>query len=339
MKISSILALPLFVCLSYQAQAQAQSQETFRIAVIGKTKNDSFYEQSFQGCEKFASSHSEVKCLYGGPEFFQDIREQAIVTRAMIDDGLDAILISTTDSGHLVSDALKLAKDQQIPVITFDSDLLPEHRQYRLAYVGTDNFEFGVALGNYAKRYKQQKNTQVCIQSGNKSTPNLDERIKGVRFSLSGKNDNTRLAGSNGWTEFARCPFYNSGKREMALNQLELLLKASVPMYIAVAGFAQFSPEYIQRIGPYKSQIVSHETVIISADTETLQLDALKQQLSTVNVGQRPFEMGRLGTELLYDYLKYGHKPPQEFYYLGFHTCTSENVDTCTASDGPMADQ
>jgi ribose transport system substrate-binding protein len=329
-----LFAIAFTACLLTHVSAQ----EVFKIGVIGKTKKDSFYEQSFQGCQKFAHSHGDVKCLYGGPEEFQDIREQAHAAKTMLKEGIDGILLSTTDSHFMVSHALKLAKEQNIPVITFDSDLLPEHSEYRLAYVGTDNFEFGVALGNYAKQYKQQKITEVCIQSGHKSTPNLDERIKGVRFALSGKRDNTRLDGENGWIEYIRCPFYNSGKRDMALNQLELLLKRSVPMYIAVAGFAQFSPDYIRRIEPYKSQIVSNATVVISADTELLQLDALKRQLSTVNVGQRPFEMGRLGTELIYDYLKHGRKPARKFYYLGFHTCTPQNADTCTAADAPVQD-
>gem|GEM_PF-5681241 len=36
---------------------------------------------------------------------------------------------------YLTENALKLAKKKGMPVITFDSDLLPEHQEYRLAYV------------------------------------------------------------------------------------------------------------------------------------------------------------------------------------------------------------
>lgn len=314
-------------------QEQRDVTQALTIAVIGKTKHDSFYEQSFAGCEAFANSKDNVRCLYDGPELFQDIREQVIATKAMIGRGVDGIIISTTDSKYLTEHALKLAKKKSIPVITFDSDLLPEHQEYRLAYVGTNNFEFGIALGEYVEQFRGDGNTQVCIQSGHASTPNLNERIRGVRFALSGKADNDRLAGDNGWIEYYRCPFYTLGKREMALRQLELILNRQVPIYVAVAGFAQFSPDYIERISPFKQQISSHSTVIISADTEQIQLDALELGLSTVNIGQRPFEMGRLSTQMLYEYIKENKLPEQQFNYLDFHYCTQENAKSCTSND------
>ena len=45
----------------------------------------------------------------------------------------------------------------------------------------------------------------------------------------------------------------------------------------------------------FKNKIKSDKAVIVSADTESLQLKALKKGLSTVNVGQKPFEMGQKG--------------------------------------------
>lgn len=306
--------------------------KTITIGVIGKTKKDSFYEQAFAGCQAFAREHKNIECLYDGPELFQDIREQVLATQSLIAKGVDGIIISTTESQYLSDNALRLAKDKGIPVITFDSDLLPEHQQYRLAYVGTNNFEFGVALGLYATKFKGEGITEVCIQSGHAMTPNLNERIRGVRYALSGMDDNSRLTGIQGWREYSRCPFYNLGKRDMALKQLELLLKKSVPVYIAVAGFAQFSDDYIERIMPYREQIQSGRSVIISADTETVQLEALKLGLSTVNIGQRPFEMGRLSSQMLVDYILDGKQPAQEFNYLGFHYCTALNSEHCVAN-------
>lgn len=331
-QISRVLTMVLLCCVPLVATADTPAAKIV-IGVIGKTKNDSFYEQSFQGCQAFAASKSQVQCLYDGPQAFQDIREQVSVTKAMLDKGVDGIMISTTDSQFLSDNALRLAKARNIPVITFDSDLLPEHQSYRLAYVGTNNFEFGVALGNYAKQFKQTGDTPVCIQSGHASTPNLNERIRGVRFALSGHDDNRRLSGDNGWSEYSRCPFYNLGKRKMALSQLELLLRKQVPIYIAVAGFAQFSPDYMERIAPYKMQIASQTSVIISADTESVQLEALTAGLSTVNIGQRPFEMGRLSAQMMYEYLVNQQLPAKSLNYLGFHYCTPQTVTTCTRND------
>ena len=42
--------------------------------------------------------------------------------------------------------ALEAAKEAGIPVLTWDSDVLPENKDLRLAYVGTHNYEIGVNL-------------------------------------------------------------------------------------------------------------------------------------------------------------------------------------------------
>ena len=317
--------------------ADSMANEQINFGVVGKTKRDSFYEQSLHGCEHYADSLKaegvKLVCHYGGPEYFQDIREQAMSINELIDAGVDGLLVSTTDSHYLVKNALERAKQANIPVVTFDSDLLPEDQDYRLAYVGTNNFDFGVALGEAAKTFKTQASTLVCIQSGHESTPNLDERIQGVRYALSNGTSRGRLTGEHGWSEYERCPFYSLGKRDMSVSQLELSLKRSVPMFIAVAGFAQFSPSYVERISPYKEKIASNQLVIVSADTESVQLDVLKLGLSTVNIGQRPYDMGRIGAELLYTFVTTGQRPQQEFTYLGFHTCTSLNASNCTTND------
>ncbi|MEI5638075.1 MULTISPECIES: substrate-binding domain-containing protein [unclassified Pseudoalteromonas] len=302
------------------------------IAVVGKTKNDSFYEQSYKGCQRFAREHPELNCIYDGADDYQDVRTQALIVRELVKQQVDGIMVSTTDSAYLTNRALKYAKQQNIPVITFDSDLLEPEQAYRLAYVGTNNFEFGKALGEAAKIYKTTEPQPICIQSGHQTTPNLNKRISGVRQALSGQSTE-RLSGASGWIEHARCPLYTMGRREDAITQLNnLLAYPNPPIFIAVAGFAQFHPNYIERMQPFHADIAKQEKIIISADTEKVQLAALKQQLSTINIGQNPFEMGRLGAELLYDVIKHGTKPKQEKYYLDFHYCNSKNSDTCTVN-------
>lgn len=322
----SLLSLPLLVLAS-----ALRAEPGLSIAIIGKTKNDSFYEQSYRGCQAFAQTRSDLRCVYDGPADFQDIRGQVDVLNRILEAGINGVLISVTDSHFLAEQALRRAKAEGVPVITFDSDLLPADQQYRLAYVGTNNFDYGVALGNYAKRFKRTDEVQICIQSGHDTTPNLNERIRGVRYALSGNSQNLRLRGENGWVEPARCPFYSLGKRSAALFQLEYILQNQPStIFLAVAGFAQFSPLYIEHISPYREQIRTQRTVIISADTETVQLQALAQHLSTVNIGQQPYEMGRLGAELIYQYLSKGQRPERDQYYLDFHYCTPENVERCT---------
>jgi ribose transport system substrate-binding protein len=302
------------------------------IGVVGKTKNDSFYEQSFKGCIEFSKDYEDVRCIYDGPLDYQDIRSQNFIIKELIRKGVDGLLISTTDSEFLVSGVLKSMYKNSIPVVTFDSDLLPQHEQYRLAYVGTNNFDFGKALGTYIKQFGQRELNSICLQSGHPTTPNLNERIAGVRYALSGKNVD-RLTGQNGWVEYTRCPLYSLGKRTLALQQLEGISNMeNPPLFLAVAGFAQFSPQYIERTLKFKKLIDSKEVIIVSADTEAIQLTALKKGVSVANIGQKPFEMGRLGAELLYKYITQKQKPAKSHYYLDYHYCTQENVENCTVN-------
>ncbi|WDE13697.1 substrate-binding domain-containing protein [Thalassomonas haliotis] len=324
--------LPLFI-------VQANTDNPIKIAIIGKTKNDSFYQQSYQGCKAFSREHPKLECIYDGPMDYQDPRSQALVVEELIHQGIDGLLISVTDSNHLAQAVLKRAYLANIPVFTFDSDLLPKHQFYRQAYVGTNNRDFGMALGNYARKLleskqgNQEQPLQVCIHSGHQTTPNLNERIKGVRLALSQGKSSERLKDNENWVELDRCPLYSLGKRDHAVNQLAFMLeKKQRVINIAVAGFAQFSPDYLSRISRYKEKISTKEAIIISADTEQVQLKALKQGLSTINIGQRPYEMGRLGAKLLYQYLVYDQKPAKDLYYLDFHYCTGENYDRCTES-------
>ncbi|WDE00953.1 substrate-binding domain-containing protein [Thalassomonas actiniarum] len=332
MKLLTLLLfyLPFFI-------VQANTDNRIKIAIIGKTKNDSFYQQSYQGCQAFSQKHPKVQCIYDGPQDYQDPRSQALVVEDLIHQGIDGLLISVTDSNHLAQAVLERAYLAKIPIFTFDSDLLPQHQFYRQAYVGTNNQDFGIALGNYAKELlestpgNQGLPLQVCIHSGHQTTPNLNDRIKGVRLALSQGKSANRLKDNGNWVELDRCPLYSLGKRELAIRQLEFMLQQKQRVInIAVAGFAQFSPDYLSRISSYKEKISTKEAIIISADTEQIQLKALEKGLSTINIGQRPYEMGRLGTELLYQYLVYGQKPAKELYYLDFHYCTGENYASCT---------
>ncbi|QTL35199.1 substrate-binding domain-containing protein [Pseudoalteromonas viridis] len=308
------------------------SQVPINIAIVGKTKNDSFYQQSYKGCLRFARDYPNVNCIYDGADDYQDVRTQVLIVKELLRKGIDGLLISTTDSQFLVEGALKQAAKKAIPVITFDSDLLPEHEAYRLTYVGTNNFDFGMALGEEAKRFKSGEKQFICLQSGHQTTPNLNQRIAGVRHALSGQSEK-RLSGENGWVEHYRCPLYTLGRRSDALDQLVTMMKyPDPPIFVAVAGFAQFNPDYINRMSQFKSQIARQQRGIISADTENSQLKALQRGLSVTNIGQKPFEMGRLGTELLHQFITRRIKPAQSHYYLDYHYCNKGNVETCTTN-------
>ena len=81
---------------------------------------------------------------------------------------------------------LQEAKKAGIPVLTWDSDLLTADKGLRIAYVGTHNYEIGVNLAKLVMAIKPKGGT-ICIQSGGAAAANHNERMQGIRDTLSGK--------------------------------------------------------------------------------------------------------------------------------------------------------
>ena len=116
-----------------------------------------------------------------------------------------------------------------------------------------------------------------------------------------------RFGGDRGWVEHPNFPLYTMWKRHTYLEQVERFSSLkNPPIFLAVAGFAQFNPKYMEMIKVSKSKIADDEFVLISADTGQIQLDTLKHGLSTLNLGEKPFEIGRKSAELMYNYLTQG---------------------------------
>ena len=78
----------------------------------------------------------------------------------------------------------------------------------------------------------------------------------------------------------------------------------------------------------YKDKIASGALALVVADTLPVQIDLLKDGLSTGQVGQRPFEMGYKAIYFLKD-IKDGKAPPADPTYTGLDVCTPETADTC----------
>ena len=212
---------------------------------------------------------------------------------------------------------------------------MKKYPNLRLAYVGTDNFEFGRALGEEIKK-RRPNGGKLCIQTGHRNSPNLDLRMMGVRSVLANKIYNLpseRLNHVNGWTETSRCPLYCRELLGQAIEQFKFILarpQHEVDTFVSVfVGVQQLIPEeYRQLISPFKEKIAQQEMVIVIADTNELQLALLKAGLSANNIGQMPYEIGRQIVFTLYKIVT-GEKY-QELLYTPLTYCTPENYDTCT---------
>ena len=312
------------VAVGTAAPAQAKT-----FAMVFKVLNNAFTPPLQAGC-KAAAEKLHVTCTFIGPQEYDEASEVQMA-QDMVQRGVDGLAVSAGNPKAMAR-VLQLAKERKIPVVTFDSDVLPDQASLRATFVGTDNYQFGAKLGELTKQLKPKGGT-VCIQSGAPASLNLDARIQGIRDTLAGvSKDNPvkKLSGQGGWTEPGGCPVYNNDSITLAAQQMFDVLTAnpSLDAFVAVGGWAQYAPQaYRQAVNLQAERVKSKELAIVFGDNFAPQMPLLKAGLSDYNVGQRPFEMAFKAIQALDD-LTNGKTVPPEIV-TGLEVCTPEDTATC----------
>jgi len=328
------LIISTAVALGAMMMAASGAQAKFVFALVPKNMNNPFFDQARDGCKKAeAESNGAFECMYIGPGEHGGGDEQVTIVQDLVAKGVDGIAVSPANAAAMAV-ALQAAKEAKIPVLTWDSDLLPENKDLRIAYVGTHNYEIGENLAKLAMAVKP-KGGKICIQSGGAAAANHNERMQGIRDTLAGKKSaaspGDRLTGQNGWTEIDGCPLYTNDDFPVSVQQFQDIMAKNPDLdaFIPTGGFPQFVPDANRAaVGPYKDKIASKALALVVADTLPVQIDQMKEGLSLGQVGQRPFEMGYKTMFFLKD-IKEGKAGPADPTYTGLDVCTPETADTC----------
>lgn len=318
----------LILIILLMHSTQADEIKKLRFAIVPKATHSDFFDEVKAGCKDAAKEFENVECIYIGAHDANPITQIEII-KDLIKQKVDGIAVSVIDSKFLIKEnILELAKTANIPFITYDSDLamMKDVDKLRLAYIGTDNFALGVALGDALKELKPKGGT-LCIQSGWKNSLNLQERINGIRYSLSGNKSITKLDDISGWRESERCPIYCRDLPDIAIFQLTRAIY-DVDAFISVGGWAQYSQHYDEQINPFLGMLHTKQKILIVADTTKVQLKALKDKKSFINIGQSPYSMGK---ESIYTLKKIVEKEEYKHtIYTPITKCDQTNYDTCT---------
>jgi len=301
--------------------------KTFAVAV--KTVNDVFSAPIKDGCEKAAEDQGDT-CYYIGPSEVDEAKQIQILNDVLT-KGVDGLAVSATNPKSVAKVIAKF-KARGIPVVTFDGDLLDADIGLRSAFIGTDNYKFGVELAKKVLEYKPKGGT-VCIQSGTAGSLNLDLRIQGVRDTLGASSQDkpiTRLVGENGWTEPDGCPVYNNDNITTSVQQINDVLNAhpKLDAFVAVGGWAQYAPAaYRKTISRVQDRVNAKDLVISFGDAFAPQMPLLKDGLSHYQVGQDPYQMGYQSMAVLRALSEGKTVPP--YIDTGFVLCTPDMADTC----------
>jgi ribose transport system substrate-binding protein len=332
------LSVAAAALLALGAGAQAQGKK-YTLALVPKNMNNPFFDQARDGCKKAEKElNGAIECLYIGPGEHGGGDEQVQVVNDLITKKVDGIAVSPANAAAM-GKALEAAKKANIPVLTWDSDLLEKDKGLRVAYVGTYNYDIGVNLAKLAQQIKPKGGT-ICIQSGGAAAANHNERMQGIRDTLAGAKSSSapgnKLTGQNGWKEIDGCPLYTDDDFPRAVQQMEDILgkNPQLDAFIPTGGFPQFIPQAYRKVAEkYKSRIDSGSLALVVADTLPVQMDLMKAGLSKGQVGQRPFEMGYKTMMFLKD-MKDGKAAPKDPTYTGLDVCTPQNVATCIGGSG-----
>jgi ribose transport system substrate-binding protein len=329
MKPGLIAALAAAGLIATASGVAAKDKYTF--ALVPKAMNNPFFDLAHEGCMAAEKEMKNIECLYIGPGEHTE-SEQVQIVQDLIARKVDGIAVSPSNAPAMAT-ALKAAKAARIPVITWDSDLLPQDKDYRAAFVGTHNYDIGVNLAKLAQKLAPNGGT-ICLQTGGASAANHNERLQGIRDTLGGRTGTSPpgepLKSEKGWTEVAGCPLITDDDSAKAVQGLtDILAKyPDLAVFITTGAFTQWSDNaFRQAMAPVSDKLKSGKFVFLSADTLAMQMKQLQDGLSDGQVGQRPFEMGKLAMARLMELVQ-GRKI-KDPEYTGLDVCTKENAATC----------
>jgi ribose transport system substrate-binding protein len=289
----------------------ALAETTYRFVIVPKAMNNPFFDVARDGCMKRAKELGNVECIYKGPVEHEPAT-QAQIIQDFITQKVDGLAISVADVASMTK-SIEAASAAGIPVITFDADA-PGSK--RIAYIGTNNKDFGLALGKQLLQLRPEGGKYAMI-SGGPGAKNLAERVDGVREALKGSK----------WVEVAGSPAFCNDDPALAIQQMTDLRTATPDLaaIIPVGGWPMFAPEgYKAFVNRNKKDVDAGKFTLVVADTLKMQLELLRDGYSNALTGQRPFEMGEKAMDALLA-IKKGEKVP-EIIYTGLDLVTKDNV-------------
>lgn len=194
-----------------------------------------------------------------------------------------AVAISATDAANAtLVDELRKLKDKGIPVITVDSDIDREKfRDARVAFVGTDNFSAGKALGVAAKTIVP-KGAYVQFV-GRTGAQNAIERMGGVKEGTGDKLVERDRMGDENDLSRARQNVVNAIINHPDVNLLVGIWSYNAPAIAEVVG----------------KQNKKDKITVVAFDAEQQAIKYVESGDIKALVVQNPYQMGFQGVKLL----------------------------------------
>ena len=273
------LAVLLAACLLLGLSGCAGQQRQLRVTLVLKTETDvaEFWGMLLSGVERAAEEYDvKLKVLTSPTETAIDTQIELI--RQTVAEKPDVMILSAADYDRC-AEATEEAIAAGINVVAVDTDVNAEGRA---CYVGSDNYEMGLEMGQQMASYLPEGGKVAVIQHMLTTTTGID-RTRGVIDALT-KAGNIEILGS-----FC-CD--NSVDRARALTQ-ELLEQDP-----DISGFV--CTNEVCNVGAANALVelgMGGKVFVVGCDNSQRQIAFLEQNIIQAIVTQRPFNMGYMAVQ------------------------------------------
>jgi ribose transport system substrate-binding protein len=196
----------------------------------------------------------------------------------------------------------------RLNLITQDSDA-PASK--RLAYVGTNNFEAGKALGKEIVKLLPNGG-KIAVFVGTFSADNAIQRLKGIEKSLEGTNITVAVKKED------------NKDANRAMTNVEDVLNANKDVVLLAGLWSYNAPKIAAALKAQKGSKV----IAVGFDEDDETLGAIEEGVLKATVVQKPFEFGYQSIKLLHELTTKGESalPKDSVIDTGIEVITKDNV-------------
>ena len=226
-----------------------------------------------------AGSQLKVGIAFAGPDTYDPPAERDALAAAVAKKP-DGILISVADP-NVIKDGIDNAIAAGIPVITMDSDA-PASK--RLFFIGTNNYQAGIAGGTRLAQELKGKGTVVVFSMP--SQPNLKERLRGYKDALEA-SPQIKLAHIVDVQGDPRIAF-DTTTQFLANDK-----KEQIDAFVCLEALAGKEVATVLNNNGIKGRTV----IAMDTDPETLQW--IQKGIIAATISQKPYTMAYVGLQML----------------------------------------
>ena len=240
-----------------------------------------FWRKPFQGMEDAAKLYGVTAVYLGTPE--QDINGQVTVLEQIIAKKPAGITITCIDP-DAYTESINKSVAAGIPVVTFDSDA---PKSDRISFIATGNYDSGVAAARYMAELLGDEGEVGIVKVVGQL--NLEQRAQGFKETIENEYPNMKViqeVDGEGTQE-------KSAQVATAMIQANPNLKGIFASFASAGVGASVAVKETNKVGAIK---------IISFDTDTGTLDALKEGTISATLAQGTYNWGYWSLQFLYQF-------------------------------------